>query len=177
MEGRGGFGRVGQETAFRYFVARTRRGSGVYIPAGAWNETSSRPSSPGALRGQKSHREQLISWRWWTARYIRTRAAAMRRGDPGYRELARALAGSTPGRVQLDGIAGPGRRQGSRRRSYGLRTLGRWRKQYLASCRAVREEPLENMMFLAEHLGSARRRRARTGRRPARRLQARQPGV
>ena len=36
--------------------------------------------------------------------------------------------------------------------NYGLRTLRRWKKQYLASCAAVREAPLENMMFLAAYL-------------------------
>ena len=71
-----------------------------------------------------------------------------------YRELARALAGlHSVDASRLDGIPrGRAKTRKAGGASYGLRTLRRWRKQYLASCRAVREEPLENMMFLAEHL-------------------------
>ena len=37
-------------------------------------------------------------------------------------------------------------------RAYATRQVRRWKKQYLASCAAVREAPLENMMLLAAYL-------------------------
>ena len=72
-----------------------------------------------------------------------------------YGELARGLAKLHA--VDASSLEGLPRSAGKRSSSsgglgYGLRTLRRWKKQYLASCAAVREDPLDNMLYLAKYL-------------------------
>ncbi|QDZ20986.1 acyl-CoA dehydrogenase [Chloropicon primus] len=70
-----------------------------------------------------------------------------------YHELARSLARlHSVDASRLPDVPKSTSRGGRPRASYGLRTLRRWKMQYLASCAAVREDPLKNMMFLAKYL-------------------------
>ena len=82
-------------------------------------------------------------------------------GQPGakrrklFMECAKQLAilhSIDAGKLNIPTILNNARKPNSSTSSYGLRTLRRWKKQYLASCTAVREEPLRNMIFLSEFL-------------------------
>ena len=70
-----------------------------------------------------------------------------------YEDLARSLARLHI--IDATNLRGIPRGRSGKAEKYGLRTTRRWKKQYLASCAAIRETPLSSMMFLAKFLETA----------------------